>query len=287
MTYRKVAFCVVDSDYIDPAIVALTSFFRFNTIKVVCYVEEGTNFQRLKQATAGHPIEFRSVEFPQFQIHETLGNKYLELFVSRKSLPAFAMRILALQELKKEADLIVNFDLDVMFFNTIQFLIDRCDDEHIYGVSERKNRDRWMSNLNLNEIICNPVYINTGFVVYGAKAISDNLLDEYERFLHDFSKDIYCPEQDFVNHHFGNVIQEIPAHFNLMFTDERYTQLAPVMVHFLGADKPWTDHSYNDFYTRYYFKRYFLECKRNQGCLTEHFFRMVQAKSECAGGVCV
>lgn len=287
MTYKTVAFCVVDSDYIDPAIVALTSFFRFNSTKVVCYVEEGTNYQRLRQATAGHPIEFRVVEFPQFQIHETLGNKYLELFVSRKSLPAFAMRILALQELKKEADLIVNFDLDVMFFNTIQFLIDRCDDEHIYGVSERKNRDRWMANLNLNEIICNPVYINTGFVVYGAKAISDNLLDEYESFLHDFSKDIYCPEQDFINQRFVDEIREIPAHFNLMFTDERYTQLAPVMVHFLGADKPWTDHSYNDLYTRYYFKRYFLECKRNQGCLTEHFSQKVRAKSECVGGVCV
>ena len=280
MTYKTVAFCVVDSDYIDPAIVALTSFFRFNSTKVVCYVEEGTNYQRLRQATAGHPIEFRVVEFPQFQIHETLGNKYLELFVSRKSLPAFAMRILALQELKKEADIIVNFDLDVMFFNTIQFMIDRCDDEHIYGVSERKNRDRWMANLNLNEIICNPVYINTGFVVYGAKAISDNLLDEYERFLHDFSKDIYCPEQDFINHRFVNEIREIPAHFNLMFTDERYTQIAPVMVHFIGADKPWTERTLNDFNARFYYRRYTLEVKKNCQLLSDDFITAVRRKSE-------
>ena len=95
MTYKTVAFCVVNSDYIDPAIIALTSFFKFNSIKVVCYVEDGTNYQRLRQATDGYPIEFRTVEFPQFPIHETLGNKYLELFVSRKSLPAFAMRIKA------------------------------------------------------------------------------------------------------------------------------------------------------------------------------------------------
>lgn len=280
MTYKTVAFCVVDSDYIDPAIVALTSFFRFNSTKVVCYVEEGTNYQRLRQATAGYPIEFRVVEFPQFTIHETLGNKYLELFVSRKSLPAFAMRILALQELKKEADLIVNFDLDVMFFNTIQFLIDRCDDEHIYGVSERKNRDRWMANLNLNEIICNPVYINTGFVVYGAKAISDNLLDEYKRFLHDFSKDIYCPEQDFINHRFVNEIREIPAHFNLMFTDEMYTQIAPVMVHFIGADKPWTERTLNDLNARFYYRRYTLEVKKNCQILSDDFITAVRRKSE-------
>lgn len=277
---NKVAFCVVDSDYIDPAIVALTSFFRFSSTKVVCYVEEGTNYQRLRQATAGHPIEFRVVEFPKFPIHETLGNKYLELFVSRKSLPAFAMRIMALQELKKEADIIVNFDLDVMFFNTIQFLIDRCDDEHIYGVSERKNRDRWMANLNLNEIICNPVYINTGFVVYGAKAISDNLLDEYESFLHDFSKDIYCPEQDFINHSFVNEIREIPAHFNLMFTDERYTQIAPVMVHFIGADKPWTERTLNDFNARFYYRRYTLEVKKNCQLLSDDFITAVRRKSE-------
>lgn len=232
MTYKTVAFCVVNSDYIDPAIIALTSFFKFNSIKVVCYVEDGTNYQRLRQATAGHPIEFRNVEFPQFDIHETLGDKYLELFVSRKSLPAFAMRIKALQELSEEADIIVNFDLDVLFFNTIQYLVDKCKPNRVYGVSERKNRDRWMSNLQLNDIIPNQVYINTGLVVYGAETIAPDLLEQYESFLHKFSKHIYCPEQDFVNHHFGNVIREIPAHFNLMFTDERYTQLAPVMVHF-------------------------------------------------------
>lgn len=278
MTYKTVAFCVVDSDYIDPAIVALTSFFRFNSTKVVCYVEEGTNYQRLRQATAGHPIEFIVVEFPQFQIHETLGNKYLELFVSRKSLPAFAMRILALQELKKEADLIVNFDLDVLFFNTIQFLVDKCKPNRVYGVSERKNRDRWMSNLQLNDIIPNQVYINTGLVVYGAETIAPDLIEQYESFLHEFSKHIYCPEQDFVNHHFGNVIQEIPAHFNLMFTDERYTQIAPVMVHFIGADKPWTDTTYHDISSKFYFKRYELECRKCREYIGDNFYNKIAKK---------
>lgn len=278
MTYKTVAFCVVDSDYIDPAIVALTSFFRFNSTKVVCYVEEGTNYQRLRQATAGHPIEYRVVEFPQFQIHETLGNKYLELFVSRKSLPAFAMRIKALQELRQEADIIVNFDLDVLFFNTIQYLLEKCRPNRLYGVSERKNRDRWMSNLQLNDIIPNQIYINTGLVVYGAETIAPDLLEQYESFLHEFSKHIYCPEQDFVNHHFGNVIQEIPAHFNLMFTDERYTQIAPVMVHFIGADKPWTDTTYHDISSKFYFRRYELECRKCREYIGNNFYNKIAKK---------
>ena len=137
-----------------------------------------------------------------------------------------------------------------------------------------------MSNLKLNEIICNPVYINTGLVVYGAKAISDNLLDEYERFLHDFSKDIYCPEQDFINHRFVNEIREIPAHFNLMFTDERYTQIAPVMVHFIGADKPWTERTLNDLNARFYYRRYTLEVKKNCQLLSDDFITAVRRKSE-------
>lgn len=278
MTYKTVAFCVVDSDYIDPAIVALTSFFRFNSTKVVCYVEEGTNYQRLRQATDGYPIEFRPVEFPQFSIHKTLGDKYLELFVNRKSLPVFAMRIKALQELRQEADIIVNFDLDVLFFNTLQFLIERCDDKHIYGVSERENRNRWMNNLRLTEVISNPVYINTGLATYGARVISDNLLDEYESFLQDFSKHIYCPEQDFINHRFVNEIREIPAHFNLMFTDERYTQIAPVMVHFIGADKPWTDTTYHDISSKFYFKRYELECRKCREYLSDKFIGKVEEK---------
>lgn len=278
MTYKTVAFCVVNSDYIDPAIVALTSFFKYNTIPVVCYVENGTNIQRLSQATAGHTIEFRMVEFPQLSIHETLGDKYLELFVSRSCLPIFAQRIKALEEMSKEADIIVNFDLDVLFCNTLQSIVSKCDKSHVYGVSERKNRDRWMANLHLNDIITNPVYINTGLVIYGSDAVSSGLMSDYESFLHNFTNHVYCPEQDFINHRFVNEIREIPAHFNLMFTDERYTQLAPVMIHFLSHDKPWTDYINSYFLTRYYYRRYLSECLRQKQYLSNKFVSKIHEK---------
>ena len=274
---KTVAFCVVNSDYIDPAIIALTSFFKFNSIPVVCYVEDGTNYQRLRHAVTGHPVEFRSVEFPHFDIHETLGDKYLELFVNRNSLPAFAMRIKALQELSEEADIIVNFDLDVLFFNTVQQIVDRCRTDRVYGVCERKNRDRWMKNLQLTDILPEQNYINSGFCVYGAETISPDLLEQYESFLQEYSKHIYCPEQDFVNHHFGSIIKTIPANYNLMFTDELYLQVAPVMIHFIGADKPWTDNDGNT-YAHFYYRRYLVECDRQKEYLSNSFYQRIKEK---------
>ena len=61
---RKVAFCVVNSDYIDPAIVALRSFLRYNRIHTVIYAERGINLRRLRMAVEGHGVEIKEMDFP-------------------------------------------------------------------------------------------------------------------------------------------------------------------------------------------------------------------------------
>ena len=278
---RITAFCVVNSDYIDPAIIALRSFLKYNRVHTIIYAERGTNLRRLRMATEGHGVVIRERDFPELPVHDTLGDKYFSLFCSREALPAYAMRLKALDELRKDYDIILNFDLDTLFFNSVTPLLSRVSDSAIYGVSERRNRDRWIKSLGVKDIAPLSPYLNTGLVIYGAKALQsvDDLMSDYESFLEQNSQHIYCPEQDYINYKFHDYMHEIPAHYNLMFTDVNYRQTPPVMVHFLGRDKPWSGHV-TDMQTSAYFRRYAVECQRCEHIISDDFLKKVRATSQ-------
>ena len=270
----KVCFCVLNAAYIDPAIVSLSSFFKYNDERVVVFYESGIDISRLKAALAGYEVDFRERVFPDFPEHKTVGDKYFNLFCSRDSMPCYAARIMAIEELREEYDIAVNFDLDTLFFNTIEPLlqkIDALDPVYVCGVSERKNRDRWVKNLGVSDVVPGR-YINTGFAVYGAEA-EEITLAGYQQFLKDFSEHIYCPEQDYINHVSQQRIREISPAYNLMFTDENYTRISPVMVHFISSMKPWAD-TYPVDNADFYFHRYRVACEAVRPFLSQKFTSM-------------
>lgn len=270
----RVCFCVLNAAYIDPAIVSLSSFFKYNDERVVCFYEKGADISRLRASLAGYEVDFREREFPDFPEHKTVGDKYFNLFCSRENMPCYAARIEAIEELREEYDLAVNFDLDTLFFNTIEPLLQRIDEidpVYVFGVSERKNRDRWIKNLGVSDVIPGR-YINTGFAIYGAEA-EEITLAGYQQFLRDFSEHIYCPEQDYINHISQQRIREISPAYNLMFTDENYTRISPVMVHFISSMKPWADVFPTD-NADYYFHRYRVACEAVRPFLSQKFNSM-------------
>ena len=267
----KVCFVVLNAAYIDPAIVSLSSYFKYNDLPVVCFYESGTDISRLKAALAGYEVDFRERVFPDFPEHKTVGDKYFSLFCSRESMPCYAARIQAIEELREEYDVAVNFDLDTLFFNTIEPLlqkIDALDPVYVFGVSERKNRDRWVKNLGVSDVIPGR-YINTGFCIYGAEA-EEITLAGYQQFLKDFSAHIYCPEQDYINHVSQDRIREISPAYNLMFTDENYTRISPGMVHYISSMKPWADVFPTD-NADFYFHRYRVACESVRPFLSQKF----------------
>jgi lipopolysaccharide biosynthesis glycosyltransferase len=189
-------------------------------------------------------------------------------------MPCYAARIMAIEELREEYDIAVNFDLDTLFFNTIEPLLEKIyalDPVYVFGVSERKNRDRWVRNLGVSDVIPGS-YINTGFCIYGAEA-EEITLSGYQQFLRDFSEHIYCPEQDYINHVSQDRIREISPAYNLMFTDENYTRISPVMVHFISSMKPWAD-TYPVDNADFYFHRYRVACESVRPYLSQKFNSM-------------
>lgn len=278
------AFAVCDAGYIDPAIIALSSFMKFNPrIPVVVYVEAGINYKRLTRSLRGYPLELREAEFPQLPEHAGVRNPYSDLFFKPEALPAYAQRIKALEEMRAEADFIINIDLDTLTRNGIAPLLDRgLDRACIYGVNERKNRDRWIRGLGVRDIVQNPNYINTGFVIYGADAIPADIFQRYREFLKEHGPDLYCPEQDFINYALADRIANIPEGYNLMYTSEAYTSAAPVMIHFLGSAKPWNPSPEHPARAAHYLRRYLREAERCRGLVSDEFLERVAEAARLA-----
>lgn len=275
---KKVSFCVVDAGYIDPAIVAINSFLKFNrNIPLIVFAEIGTNIQRIADATGNNPqVTILTREFPRVEC-EAFGqhNPWLEFFINRAALPAFAMRIKALEELRETADVIINFDMDVIFLNTIEKLACSATREEILGVSERENRSRWVKSLNVKDIVNTHNYINSGFVIYGADAAEKLTLEEYSAFLNRFPDDIYCPEQDFINFQCTEKIRLINDAYNLMFTSPEYKNTAPVMIHYYGRVKPWSVEGIPAG-VGHYFRRYLIEAEKNQNYVSSQFLEKIK-----------
>lgn len=275
---KKVSFCVVDAGYIDPAIVAINSFLKFNrNIPLIVFAEIGTNIQRIADATGNNPqVTILTREFPRVEC-ETFGqhNPLLEFFINRAALPAFAMRIKALEELRETADVIINFDMDVIFLNTVEKLACSATREEILGVSERENRSRWVKSLNVKDIVNTHNYINSGFVIYGADAAEKLTLEEYSAFLNRFPDDIYCPEQDFINFQCTEKIRLINDAYNLMFTSPEYKNTAPVMIHYYGRVKPWSVEGIPAG-VGHYFRRYLIETEKNQSYVSSQFLEKIK-----------
>lgn len=269
---KKVSFCVVDAGYIDPAIVAINSFLKFNrNIPLVVFAEIGTNIQRIADATGNNPqVTILTREFPRVEC-EAFGqhNPWLEFFINRAALPAFAMRIKALEELRETSDIIINFDMDVIFLNTVEKLACSATRDEILGVSERENRSRWVKALNVKDIVNTHNYINSGFVIYGADAAEKLTLEEYSAFLNRFPDDIYCPEQDFINFQCTEKIRVINDAYNLMFTSPEYKTTAPVMIHYYGRVKPWSTEGIPAGVGQY-FRRYMIEAEKNESLSLIH-----------------
>ena len=273
---KIIAFCVLNPEYIDPAIIAINSFCKFNpALRLRVYVEAGTNTSRLRAAVGHYPVEFRETEFLELPEHEYMGDSLSGLFYRPAALPSFAQRIRGLEELREEgAEIIVNLDLDTLTCGNITPALRRASSDAVLGVSERANRSRWQKNLGIpDDAATMPDYINTGFAIYGADALGPDLLDRYRKFLRE-NPGAKCPEQDFLNRIAIGHIALLPPAYNLMFTDPDYCNVAPRIIHFIGSAKPWGDLHLPP-PSGYYVRKYRAEARKLESYLSPSFLRAI------------
>ena len=197
--------------------------------------------------------------------------------VHRSAVPAIAQRIKALEEVSAETDCVLNFDLDTLFLGSVVPLLEEITAERksgIFGVSERENRDKWMKQMNLKEVVNTPLYFNTGLMCY--KADCKGLYQKFIRTLAQHGDFMYCPEQDFVNLHFKKKYP-LANEFNAIWFNPGYKDMAPLMVHYLSFEKPWNKFIYLDFRAYAWWKKYLSACERVEGYLDRDFIGRVRS----------
>lgn len=193
------------------------------------------------------------------------------------AVPAIAQRIKSLEEVSAETDCVLNFDLDTLFLGSVVPLLEEITAEHesgIFGVSERENRDKWMKQMKLKEIVNTPLYFNTGLMCY--KADCTGLYQQFITELEKHGEFMYCPEQDFVNLHFRKKHQ-LSGEFNAIWFNHGYKDMAPMMVHYLSMEKPWNRFIYLDFRAYAYWHKYLSACERVETYLDREFISRVRS----------
>lgn len=269
------AFVVLDGNYVNQAVVSLSSFFKYNRIELIIYAKKGTDLSRVLAIVPKDLVEVRFVNFPQHELFASVGGN--RLMINRSAVPAIAQRIKALEEVSAETDCVLNFDLDTLFLGSVVPLLEEITSKYktgIFGVSERENRDRWMKQMNLKEVVNTPLYFNTGLMCYKAdcKGLYQKFITEMEKH-GDF---MYCPEQDFVNMYFREK-HSLPNEFNAIWFNPGYKEMAPLMVHYLSMEKPWNKFIYLDFRAYTYWKKYLAACERVEGYLDRDFIGRVRS----------
>ncbi len=269
------AFVVMDGGYVNPAVVSLSSFFKYNRIELVIYAEKGTDLDRVLAVVPKDLVEVRHVVFPQHELFATVGGR--RLMINRSAVPAIAQRIKSLEEVAAETDCVLNFDLDTLFLGSVVPLVEEITAEQetgIFGVSERENRDRWMKQMNLKEVVNTSLYFNTGFMCY--KADCKGLYGKFIKTLEDYGEYLYCPEQDFVNMYFQNKYP-LANEFNAIWFNPGYREMVPRMVHYLSVEKPWNKFVYLDFRAYVWWRQYLSACERVGGYLDWEFLSRVRS----------
>ena len=269
------AFVVLDEGYINQAVVSLSSFFKYNRIELIIYAQKGTDLSKVLAVVPEDLVEVRYVSFPQHELFATVGGN--RLMVHRSAVPAIAQRIKSLEEVSAETDCVLNFDLDTLFLGSVVPLLEEITSKYktgIFGVSERENRDRWMKQMNLKEIVNTPLYFNTGLMCY--KADCKGLYEKFIKTIEEKGSFIYCPEQDFVNLHFKKKYP-LANEFNAIWFNPGYKEMAPLMVHYLSFETPWNKFIYLDFRAYAWGKKYLSACERVEGYLDRDFIGRVRS----------
>lgn len=141
-------------------------------------------------------------------------------------------KLLALDELSKEYEIVFFIDLDLYFRKSLKEVFNNLQKGYLYASLELDNiknfsdkRKRLLKKYNIRPL----QYINAGFMILTFEYNFD--LVDYKNFLNN---QIECPEQDYINYKLKDKIKVVKVSHNPLLT---YNS-DPYIFHFLGFYKP-------------------------------------------------
>lgn len=248
---RYKCFCVVDSNYVEPALLAIKSYFEHNSFPITLYMFDDFDTSRFEQ-------------FKNLTIEKVgdLDVPYYDHYPSYKdSINLISAKIKIFDDLIGKYDYAAYFDVDSIFTGNVDETFKEYEND-LMGVPEL-----WAAE----DAHRGDKYLNVGFLIY---KLGKPLLEAYKKFLSNTW--VLFPEQDFLSYFIKNR-EVLPLKYNYM--PAGYPILEDIrFIHFSSLIKPFSLKKLN-FYIVKHSKRYletfdiyFDYVSKNRDLISDSFY---------------
>lgn len=247
-------FCCVNDKFVNPMINLMFSIRHFCDKKIQLFIlttsisVESIDFINEKMEYLGIDVWIKQVELPNYDIHE-----------SRWSLDVL-LKTFGFEYLPKDIDKVLYLDADVLATGDISKIYETNIDNHILAAAIDVDVNHTLVFQRRVELSITHDYFSSGVILYNLKEIrkcwsTGKILDSIKNLNLTFPDqdllNVICNEED---------IKFLPYKANFQnwweIKDDKHLKIFnPILIKFIGENKPWTERNFD-----YYTTQLFFEC---------------------------
>lgn len=258
----------VDDRYITYLQVMLESLFQHNRQKIDVYLLYSDirreNLERLERFVDSYGNGISAIEVDR--------NVFRNAPVFRYFSQAMYYRLLCAALLPERLDRVLYMDPDILVRGSLRELYEAdLEGCMVGGIADHhinETQSEYRAALGLTE---KEVYINSGVLLFDLEKMRVKFsIDSVLKLLEENAKKVKFPDQDVINLYFRGDICFLPRKYNyntgygtakdmlLYIAGRRREKEEPIIVHYMGASKPWQKEYYGKYFFEYYrcYKKY-------------------------------
>jgi len=246
----SICFCINDK-YAQYLGVVLTSIllnnqktaFKFYVLSSDISEENKNILNTLKKTYKNFEIFYINIDKNRF--------KDFKINIDYISIETYYRYILA--DVIPNEDRILYLDVDLVVNNELKDLWNTNINDYYCAAVKDINFDteKYKKCIGMNDT---EEYINAGVILFNLKKLrEDNISEKYFKNNEIYKDKIKYQDQDIINITLGNKIKIIDSIYNFTRNDKTKNCNDAVIIHFVGAKKPWKSLSFNKLKQLYYY----------------------------------
>lgn len=239
-------FSVMNKEYINVAVVALSSFYRYNDNSIPYYLFVHSPVTNVELSDIRQRMSWISNSIKVIKLD--LETDYKELYpdnccLLKENVNYNLSKIDILAYFKSnypKLSHICLLDLDVLYLDGEMTKVLSEDNDYpcaIAGVDEYFAHKMFYQATHKFKFT---YHINAGLMIFNLKYISKDIAKDFVEYMSNATTDKWCMEQTYLNILYQDSIQLLHPKLNYTFLmDNVYKYSKPSMVHFIGCYKPY------------------------------------------------
>lgn len=246
----SICFCINDK-YVQYLGVVLTSIllnnrketFKFYVLSSDISEENKNILNTLKKKYKNFEIFYIHIDKNRF--------KNFKINIDYISIETYYRYILA--DVIPKEDKVLYLDVDLIVNNDLKDLWNiNINDYYCAAVKDLNfDTEKYKKCIGMSD---NEEYINAGVILFNLKKLrEDNIAEKYFKNNEIYKDKIKYQDQDVINITLSNKIKIIDSIYNFTRNDKTKNRNDAVIIHFVGAKKPWKSLSFNKLKQLYYY----------------------------------